>query len=84
MSLDLGKAISATVSLDPPRFSDLPWQSFEECPICGKTTEGSSRLAASLHPVFENGLQGISFGCWVHETCFENRPDTGEPAPVPW
>lgn len=79
-----GNVISATISLDPPQFSNMPLRSFDECPICGLSTEESLRRAANLHPVFENGIRNISFGCWVHEECFENCPDTGALAPVLW
>ncbi|HZS07960.1 MAG TPA: hypothetical protein VFD58_24210 [Blastocatellia bacterium] len=79
-----GSVISATISEDPPEFSDRAFRQSDECPVCGRTTVGMSRRAASVHPEFENGLRNISFGVWVHNDCFESCPDTGRPAPIPW
>lgn len=82
--LDFGKVVSATISEDPAEFSDQVLRQYAECPICGQTTVGMSRLAANLHPLFETGISNISTGVWVHDNCFESCPDTGEPSPIPW
>jgi hypothetical protein len=82
--LRLGKIVSATISEDPPEFSDQGFRQCDECPICGQTTVGMLRRAASVHPEFETGISNLSLGVWVHNECFEQCPETGEPAPIPW
>jgi hypothetical protein len=78
-----GNPISFTISQDPPQFCDRVWRESECCPICGERTSGEARLAASLHPGWASGLT-VGIGVWVHRTCFESCPDTGENAPIPW
>jgi hypothetical protein len=82
----LGNPISFTISLDPTRFHhfrDRVGRASEYCPICGERTFGEDRLAASLNPRWESGLT-VTIGVWVHGICFENCPDAGERAPIPW
>jgi len=79
-----GAVVSATISQDPPEFSNLVPERSDECPVCGQITAGIERRAAHVHPEFENGVCNISFGVWVHAECLERCPDTGKPAPIPW
>ena len=79
-----GRIVSATISEDPPEYSGDAFRNCEECPVCGETTFQTLRRAAHIHPQFENGFDGISFGVWVHSECFENSSDTGIQAPIPW
>lgn len=79
----LGAAVSASISQDPPQYSDKNWRKSENCPVCAATTDGTKRLAATLHPVFANGFT-CGVGVWVHESCFSSCPDAEEPAPIPW
>jgi hypothetical protein len=78
-----GKIVSVTISADPAAYSEKNWRQSEVCPVCGTTTAGKDRLAASLHPTFENGFS-YGLGVWVHPSCFENCPDAEEPTPIPW
>jgi hypothetical protein len=82
--LPFGTVVSATISADPPEFSNRVHQRYAECPVCGQTTEGVVRRAAHVHPEFENGVNSISFGVWVHDECYESCPETSRPAPIPW
>jgi len=78
-----GELVSVTISEDPPEYSDKPWRKSETCPVCGATTAGTNRLAASLHPTFANDFS-YSMGVWVHQSCFEKCPDAETPTPIPW
>jgi hypothetical protein len=78
-----GDPVSVTISQDPPQFCDRSWRESECCPICGERTSGAGRLPANLHPVWASG-RTVGIGVWVHRTCFERCPNTGEPAPIPW
>lgn len=78
-----GEVVSVTISEDPPRFSTKAWRESENCPVCGATTAGVERLPATLYPTFESGLH-LGFGVWVHRSCFERCPATGQPTPIPW
>src|SRR5262245_45030980 len=81
---EYGEVASATISLNPPQFSQKVVRVSESCPVCGVTTAGTARLCASLHPVFDNGLGGLGLGVWVHERCFEECLKSERPAPIPW
>ena len=83
IGLHLGELLSATISQDPPQYSDTNCRKLEGCPVCGATTEGTRRLPATLHPMFENNFT-CGLGVWVHLSCFESCPDAEEPTPVPW
>ena len=83
-TLSFGRVVSATISEDPAEFSDQVLRENDECPICGQTTIGMKRCAASLHPEFENGISNISFGVWAHVKCLDSCPDIDGPAPIPW
>jgi hypothetical protein len=78
-----GEFVSYTISEDPPHFSDRVGRESEYCPICGEWTAGEERLPATLHPRWASGLS-VGLWVWVHRTCFESCPDTGDPAPIPW
>ena len=78
-----GEVVSATISEDPPQFSNKAWRQSEDCPVCGATTAGAQRLPASLHPTFADGLS-CGLGVWVHRSCFECCPNADEPTPIPW
>lgn len=78
-----GDPVSVTISQDPPEFCDRSWRESEYCAICGERTSDEGRLPASLHPAWASG-RSVGVGVWVHRTCFERCPDTGEPAPIPW
>ncbi len=80
---DFGKIVSVTISENPAEFSDKGWRETDYCPICGQTTVGAQRLAATIHPTFETGFS-YGVGVWVHGLCFEKCPETGEPALIPW
>ncbi|MEP7339992.1 MAG: DUF3303 family protein [Acidobacteriota bacterium] len=82
--LPFGSVVSATISEDPPEFSNIVYHRVEECPVCGQKTSEVARRAAYVHPKFENGVSSISFGVWVHEDCYERCAETGNPAPIPW
>jgi hypothetical protein len=86
LSIDVpfGEVVSATISEDPPEFSHRISVRSEACPVCGQSTVNAARLAAHVHPKFENGNRSISFGVWVHVECYERCSDTGNPAPIPW
>jgi hypothetical protein len=83
-NLSLGKIISRTISEDPLAFSNRVFRPFDDCPLCGQPTKGMNRIAASLHPEFENGIRNISIGVWVHKKCIEMCPVIDGPAPIPW
>jgi hypothetical protein len=78
-----GDPASWTISQDPPLFCDRAWRESECCPICGERASGKVRLPATLYPSWASGLS-VGLGVWVHRTCFESCPDTGESAPIPW
>jgi hypothetical protein len=78
-----GEPVTATISEDPSQYSDQNRRKNETCPVCGETTEGTKRKAATLHPRFKNSFS-YGLGVWVHEECFERCPDANEPTPVPW
>jgi hypothetical protein len=78
-----GEAVSASISQDPPQYSNSNWRKSEDCPVCDATTDATKRFAATLHPTFANGFT-CGVGVWVHESCFSNCPDAEEPAPIPW
>jgi hypothetical protein len=79
-----GEVVSATISEDSPEFSHQVSVRSETYPVCGQPTVNAARLAAHVHPKFENGNSSISFGVWVHVECYERCSDTGNPAPIPW
>ena len=79
----LGAAVSATVALDSPEFSDRGHRESETCPICGRPTIGSDRLGTTVYPTWANGLS-VGTGVWVHRICFEGCPVADELAPIPW
>jgi hypothetical protein len=79
-----GKMVSATISEDPVEFSDLVIREIDSCPICGQETIPTERVAACIHPEFQNGLRNISIGVWVHKDCFQSCSVIEGPAPVPW
>jgi hypothetical protein len=83
-TLSLGKTISVTISEDPSAFSDRGLRPFDDCPLCGQPTKGMNRIAASLHPEFENGIRNISIRVWAHKECIEMCPMIDGPAPIPW
>jgi hypothetical protein len=78
-----GALTSVTISEAPAEVIDRLWFETQLCPVCGKSTAGVPRLAASLNLTFDCG---ISYGqtVWAHVACFESCPDTGLPAPIPW
>jgi len=78
-----GEPTSVTVSEDPPEFADRVWRASERCPVCGRTTAGSARVAASLNLTGARG-RCVGVGVWVHRACFEACPVVEGPAPVPW
>jgi hypothetical protein len=84
------KVRSATIADNPPEFAARVWRASENCPVCGETTTGCVRVAASLEVTFEElgvGLArgfGYFVGVWVHQSCFDCCPDTGRPASIPW
>jgi hypothetical protein len=79
-----GKMVSATISEDPVEFSDLVVRKIDSCPICGLGTMPMERVAACIHPEFQNGIRNITIGVWVHKGCFQRCPVIEGPAPVPW
>lgn len=83
-SFSFGKVISATISEDPVEFSDQVLRHSDNCPICGKTTAEMVRIAASLHPEFENGICNISIGVWAHRKCLDLCKVIDGFAPIPW
>ena len=79
-----GKMVSATISEDPVGFSDLVVRETDSCPICGRETIPMERVAACINPEFQNGVQNISIGVWVHKGCFQSCSVIEGPLPVPW
>src|SRR5437868_4942018 len=89
----LGAVRSATISLVPPEYvggsfvgGSFVGGSFfatDVCPLCSKSTEPVQRIAASLHPKFER-ITGVSFGVWVHQSCFDRLEVSDQPTPFPW
>lgn len=79
-----GKMVSATISEDPVEFSDLVVREIDSCPICGLETMPMERVAACIHPEFQNGVRNISIGVWVHKDCFQGCTVIEGPAPLPW
>jgi hypothetical protein len=75
--------VSFTISLDPPEFADRAWRESSRCPVCGGATSPQSRQAASIHPTWPSGFS-LGIGVWVHQDCFEQCPETDQPAPIPW
>jgi len=84
LQADFGRMVSATISEDPAEFSDLVMREIDSCPICGLETTPIDRLAACIHPEFQNGARNISLGIWVHKRCFQSCSVIEGPAPVPW
>jgi hypothetical protein len=78
-----GEIVGATISEDPPAFSQVAFRPSETCPVCGTTTAGTERMPATLHPTFASGFSG-GFGVWTHRSCFDTCPHAEEPTPVPW
>jgi hypothetical protein len=83
-NLSFGRVLSATISEDPSAYSDRVLRDSDNCPLCGQSTNGMNRVAASLHPEFESGVRNISIGVWVHKECIETCPVIDGPAPIPW
>ncbi len=81
---EYGQVISAKISEDPAEFSAQCFRKTINCPICGLETIAVERIAASVHPEFQNGMNHISFGVWVHKSCFQACPVLYGPAPIPW
>ena len=79
-----GKMVSATISEDPVEFSDQVIREIDSCPICGRETTPMERVAASIHPEFQNGVRNIAIGVWVHMDCFQGCSIIEGPAPIPW
>jgi hypothetical protein len=79
-----GKMVSATISEDPAEFSGLVLREIDSCPICGRETMPIERVAACIHPEFQNGVRNFSIGVWVHNRCFQRLSVIEGPAPVPW
>jgi hypothetical protein len=79
-----GNIVSATISETPSEYIDYVFRYCDECPICGETTLNVPRLAAQIHPKFENGSDSILLAVWVHPYCFESCPKTEKSAPIPW
>jgi len=79
----LGPPVAFTISDDPPEFAGRIFRQSEICPVCGHSTAGQPRVAASMHLTFEIGFSP-TLGVWAHTTCFEQCPDTGQRAPIPW
>jgi hypothetical protein len=78
-----GNPISGTISQDPPPFAEGVWRESELCPICGNSTTGADRTAATIHRTWANGFR-VGIGVWAHRACFEGCPVAGGPAPKPW
>ena len=83
------RLVKLTISADPAAFADKCYRRTSACPICGATTDLTTRLAASIHPVFDLGepygrRSPVMFGVWVHRACFESCPATDQPTPIPW
>jgi hypothetical protein len=74
-----------TIADDPAEFAfaGRVYRGSEVCPICGRLTTGSVRVAASLDLTFEGGLS-LGLGVWAHQGCFDACFDTGKPAHIPW
>jgi hypothetical protein len=83
LSLGFGEIVSTTISEDPKQYADRIWKRSDSCPVCGKMTNESNRVSASLHPKFLTGLT-IGVGVWIHISCLDACPRIDEPTPVPW
>jgi hypothetical protein len=87
MSRDLidhfGAVVAATICQCPSQYIEKVWRESDACPICGEATAGAERLVALLFRTHASGF-GHGVGVWVHRSCFETCPETGEPAPIPW
>lgn len=78
----LGALVSATVSGDPPEYSDMNHRPSETCPICGDETLALGRIPATLGLTFAGGVR-YGLGVWVHQACFESCPEADGPKSVP-
>jgi hypothetical protein len=80
---EFGNLISVTISQMPDETTRKLWFETELCPICGGSTAGAARIAASLTLRFDSGME---YGqcVWAHPACFESCPDTGVEARIPW
>jgi hypothetical protein len=78
-----GAIVAATVSVVPPQYRESLGRTGESCPTCGKQTQESDRMLASMNLLFANSGR---FGqiVWGDSSCFECCPVAGERAPIPW
>jgi hypothetical protein len=72
-----------TVSEDPAQFAEQMAERPDACPVCGSSTFGSPRRAASLHWSFASGFN-YGQSIWIHELCWLASPVTERPPPIPW
>jgi hypothetical protein len=95
--LDLGAPLGplkvkwVALSDDPPEFATHISRESEVCPVCGESTAGCRRLAATLTVEYERPVDwpfkcepSFGRGVWAHESCFGRCQDTGRPAGIPW
>jgi hypothetical protein len=82
---------AAAISDDPPQFAARIFRETEHCPVCGESTSGCLRVAATLTMEYEMPPDWpwklplrIRRGVWAHQSCFERCQDTGRPAGIPW
>lgn len=91
LALPAPSSNATTLAPDPVEFADRVPRESEVCPVCGQSTAGSVRVAASLTvewtlPADYPADRKLSYllGVWVHQFCFDCCPDTGQPAGIPW
>jgi hypothetical protein len=84
---DFGPLARVGIARDPDELESLlgspAYGLGPQCPVCGNTTEGHQRLRGSLQPEFVSGPSFL-MPVWIHPTCLEACPDTGEQRGVPW
>jgi hypothetical protein len=81
--LDLGPALSATVSRMPAQYIERMYFGTSNCPLClMPANDPDTRYAASLSVEFER--LGLAAGVWVHRECFEKLEVSDKPSPIPW
>ena len=79
----LGSPLRVCVARDPNEIDELLAPNrHAACAICGSSTEGMERLAASIEPQFQNNMSYIE-SVWVHLACYDECTDTREQRGAP-
>jgi len=79
----LGSPLRVCVARDPIEIDQLlAPKRRSACAICGNSTDGTERLAASIEPQFSNNMSYIE-SVWVHLACYNECTETHEQRGAP-